>query len=48
MIESGTSSSVKPTAQAVLEYADVVLKQDKEAFEDFVQNKLQKCIWSTN
>ena len=48
MIESGTSSSVKPTAQAVLEYADVVLKQDKEAFEDFVQNILSKCIWSTN
>lgn len=44
MIESSTSSSVKPTAQAVLEYADVVLKQDEEAFVDFVQNKLPKYI----
>lgn len=48
MIESSTSSSVKPTAQAVIEYADIILKQDEEAFEDFVQNKLPKYIQNTN
>lgn len=44
MIESSTSSSVKPTAQAVIEYADVVLKQDEEAFADFIQNKITEFI----
>lgn len=48
MIESSTSSSVKPTAQAVLKYADVVLKQDEKEFVDFVQNKLPKYIQKTN
>jgi molybdopterin-guanine dinucleotide biosynthesis protein len=40
MIESSTASSVKPTAQAVIEYADVILKQEEESFADFVHSRL--------
>jgi hypothetical protein len=44
MIESSTSSSVKPTAQAVIEYADVILKQTDDSFTDFVQEQLHQRI----
>jgi hypothetical protein len=44
MIESSTSSRVKPTAQAVIEYADVVLRQDEESFTDFVHTRLPSYI----
>lgn len=44
MIESSTSSSVKPTAQAVMGYSNLKLKQDEEAFENFVKNMLPKFI----
>lgn len=40
MIESSTASSVKPTAQAVIEYADVILRQEEESFADFVHSRL--------
>lgn len=44
MIESRTSSSIKPTAQAVIEYADVILRQDEESFADFVDLRLSPFI----
>ena len=33
-------SYVNPTAQAVIEYADVILKQEEESFADFVHSRL--------
>ncbi len=44
MIQSSTASSVKPTAQAVMAYADVVLPQDEASFAEFVQEQLPKTI----
>ncbi len=44
MIQSGTSSSIKPTAEAVMEYADVILPQDEVSFADFVQGELYRKI----
>lgn len=40
MIKSSTSSSMKPTAEAVIQYADVLMPQDEAAFKDFVHNQL--------
>lgn len=40
MIHSNASSEIKPSAQSVMELADIVLEQDNEGFSDFVQNKL--------
>ena len=45
MIQSSTSSSIKPTAAEVMEYADVILPQNEASFADFVQGELyQKLI----
>lgn len=40
MIQSSSSSAVKPTAKAVMEYADVLLPQDEKAFAKFVDDEL--------
>jgi len=40
MIESSASSSIKPTAEEVMEYADVILPQNEDSFEDFVHGQL--------
>lgn len=40
MIQSVTALEVKPTAKAVMEYADVILPQDERAFARFVQDVL--------
>ncbi|MDR7811650.1 hypothetical protein [Lacrimispora sp.] len=45
MIQS-TSSSIKPTAEAVMEYADVILPQDEVCFENFVQGELYQKLKS--
>ncbi|MGC4019671.1 MAG: hypothetical protein QM793_10920 [Muricomes sp.] len=44
MIQSSTASSVKPTAEAVMEYADVTLPQDREAFTNFVHGELSQKL----
>lgn len=44
MIQSSTSSVIKPTAEAVMEYADVILPQDEASFADFVQGELCQKI----
>lgn len=44
MIQSSTVSSVKPTAKAVMEYADVILPQDEEAFAGFVCGGLLRTV----
>lgn len=48
MIQSITASVVKPTAEAVMEYADVILSQDEKTFAEFVHGelsqKLQSCF----
>lgn len=46
MIQSSTASSVKPTAKAVMEYADVILPQDEEAFAGFVRGGLLRTVTS--
>lgn len=45
MIQS-TSSSIKPTAEAVMEYADVILPQDEVCFDNFVQGEMYQKIKS--
>ncbi len=45
MIQS-TSSSIKPTAEAVMEYADVILPQDEVCFENFVKGELYQKLKS--
>lgn len=45
MIQSD-SSSIKPTAEAVMEYADVILPQDEVRFENFVQGELYQILKS--
>jgi hypothetical protein len=45
MIQS-TSSSIKPTAEAVMEYADVILPLDEVSFENFVQGELYQKLKS--
>lgn len=40
MIQSSTASAVKPTAKAVLEYADIILPQNEKAFAAFVHDEL--------
>ena len=44
MIQSTATPCVKPTADAVMKYADVLLPQDETAFKDFVQKQLEKKI----
>lgn len=44
MIQSCTSSSIKPTAEAVMGYADVILPQNEESFADFVQGELYQKL----
>ncbi len=44
MIQSSTSSSIKPTAEAVMDYADVILPQDEVRFENFVQGELNQKL----
>nr|WP_308742820.1 hypothetical protein [uncultured Anaerocolumna sp.] len=44
MIESSTSSSIKPSAQAVLEYADFTLKQEEDSFANFAKVHLHQII----
>ncbi len=48
MIKSTTSSVIKPTAEAVMEYADVILPQKEAAFSSFVHGelyqKLKQCF----
>ncbi len=44
MIQSSTSSSIKPTAEAVMEYADVILPQDEVSFYNFVQEELYQKL----
>jgi len=46
MIQSSTSSSIKPTAEAVMEFADVILPQDEVCFENFVQGELYQKLKS--
>lgn len=46
MIQSSTSPVIKPTAEAVMEYADVILPQDEAFFADFVQDELYEKIKS--
>jgi hypothetical protein len=46
MIQSSDSSSIKPTAEAVMEYADIILPQDEVSFENFVQGELYQKIKS--
>ncbi|MFT4005841.1 MAG: hypothetical protein QM683_09465 [Lacrimispora sp.] len=46
MIQSSTSPVIKPTAQAVMEYADIILPQDEASFADFVQGELYEKIKS--
>lgn len=42
MIRSSTAPSVKTTAKAVMEYADVILPQDETAFARFTDGLLQR------
>jgi hypothetical protein len=44
MIQSSDSSSIKPTAEAVMEYADIILPQNEVSFENFVQGQLYQKI----
>ncbi|GLC81299.1 hypothetical protein [Lacrimispora brassicae] len=44
MIQSSTSSSIKPTAEEVMEYADVILPQNEDSFADFVQGELYQKL----
>lgn len=44
MIQSGTATDVKPTAAAVMEYADVVLPQEDKAFAEFVHGELLRKL----
>lgn len=44
MIDNRSSSEMKPSAQAVIDQADVLLTQDMEEFNDFVYNKLNNYI----
>lgn len=44
MIQSSTASGVKPTAEAVMEYADVILPQDEASFAGFVQGELRQRL----
>ncbi len=44
MIESSASSNIKPSAQAVLEYADFMLKQKEDSLTNFVQGQLHQKI----
>lgn len=46
MIQSSTDSVVKPTAKAVMEYADVILPQDEKAFSTFVHGELLQKLSS--
>lgn len=42
MIQSTTAGVVKPSAKAVIEYADVILPQNEQAFAKFVRELSQK------
>lgn len=44
MIQSSTASVIKPTAKAVMEYADVILPQDEKAFAEFVHGELYQKL----
>lgn len=45
MIKSSTAPAVKPTAEAVMEYADVILPQEEKAFDQFVRGgRLQTLL----
>lgn len=40
MIKERSSESIKPTAKAVIKYADILLSQEETFFKDFIENKL--------
>lgn len=44
MIQSSTACIVKPSAKAVIEYADVILPQDEQAFAKFVHGELSRKL----
>ncbi len=44
MIQSSTASSIKPTAQAVMGYADAILSQDEASFTTFVHEQLPQKL----
>lgn len=44
MIQSGASSSIKPTAKTVMEYADVILPQNEASFLNFIEKQLSQKI----
>lgn len=44
MIQSSTASVIKPTAEAVMEYADVILSQDEKSFAEFVYGELSQKL----
>jgi hypothetical protein len=46
MIDNRSSSGIKPSAQAVIDQADILLKQDTKEFDDFVQNKLKSFLFA--
>lgn len=44
MIQSTTAYTVKPSAKAVIQYADVILPQDEQAFANFVHGELSQKL----
>lgn len=44
MIQSTAAPYVKPTADEVMKYADVLLPQEEAAFKDFVQKQLEEKL----
>ncbi|CUX51392.1 hypothetical protein [Clostridium sp. C105KSO13] len=46
MIQSSTASAVKPTAKAVMKYADIILPQNEKAFAEFIHGELPSRLHS--